>query len=426
MRNVRLKNRKLVWFGRFVLLFLLLILGIESRGQTKVLANEVTYTSGINKMTSLLGCGALGLGACFDPTVEDAPNALVDDESYARLLASPGILAGLASYTGAIELKFPQTLDANTWSYVRIAGDNSLFDALLGGSLGEVLGDVLGAVLVGNQEITIDARLGGTSVFSRSSSAGFGSDRVKMLIDKNGNYYLAIRPNSSYDRIRITNATGSLVGIGTEYALDVFKAFYYEDNGENCGLPMFTSFDGGGISLSVADVDSLFLNRAIDNDLDSYSELKQGSLLDVQVLGTLSQFFYFPTRSEANHTFNVKLSLEPNDGILNVDLLGGVQVIVYDGTQQVYTRTLSGGLLNGLDILQLFQNGAAATLTFSPGAAFDRIEVRLNSPVGLNLAGSVVRIHDVQRYSGIGSCVNPNRILRTISNPMIRSRLKIN
>src|SRR5690606_12089064 len=121
-----------------------------------------------------------GLLGPFDmPTVLNPSNALEDDETYARLLASPGLVAGLGSYDGVIELKFPETLDEDTWSYVRIAGDNSLFDALLGGSLGDLLGDVLGVVLLGNQEITIDARLGGSSVLSRSSTAGFDTDRVK-------------------------------------------------------------------------------------------------------------------------------------------------------------------------------------------------------------------------------------------------------
>src|SRR5699024_11788822 len=58
--------------------------------------------------------------------------------TYARLLASPGLLAGLASYKGVIELKFPDTRPAGSWSYVQIDGDVSLLRALLGGSLGEL------------------------------------------------------------------------------------------------------------------------------------------------------------------------------------------------------------------------------------------------------------------------------------------------
>src|SRR5690606_22815197 len=194
-------------------------------GQTKILANTVTYTSPNNKTGGLLGPYNM-------PTVLDQTNAIVDDNTYARLLASPGLALGLGSYQGVIELQCPSTLPANTWSYIRLQGDGDLFKALLGGSLGNVLGGVLGSVLVGNQEMVFDARLGTTSVLLRNSTQGFGTDDVKLLVDENGNYMLAMRPSSAYDRIRITNRTGSLLGLGAEKTLDVYNAFYYQDNNQ--------------------------------------------------------------------------------------------------------------------------------------------------------------------------------------------------
>src|SRR5690606_11475716 len=79
----------------------------EVMGQEKELANEVTYTSPNNKAGGLLGPFNM-------PTVLNPSNALEDDETYARLLASPGLVAGLGSYDGVIELKFPETLDEDT------------------------------------------------------------------------------------------------------------------------------------------------------------------------------------------------------------------------------------------------------------------------------------------------------------------------
>src|SRR5690606_1059893 len=79
-------------------------------GQTKVLADAVTYTSGNKPLSSI-------------PTVQNPTNATLDDNTYARLLASPGLAVGLGSYQGVIELQFPSTLPANTWSYVRLQGD---------------------------------------------------------------------------------------------------------------------------------------------------------------------------------------------------------------------------------------------------------------------------------------------------------------
>src|SRR5699024_1879345 len=175
----------------FLLLLILLPLGnLNAEAQEKVLADEVTHTSG-NK-PQLIGNGP--------PTVEDPNNALQDDNSYARLLASPGLVAGLGGFNGVIELKFAETLPADTWSYMHIDGDSDLLRALLGGSLGELLGDVLGYVLIGNQEITIDARMGSNSILSRSSTQGFDTDRVKLLQNGEGDYLLAIKPDQDYDR----------------------------------------------------------------------------------------------------------------------------------------------------------------------------------------------------------------------------------
>src|SRR5690606_40880129 len=57
-------------------------------GQTKILANTVSHTSG-NKPT-LLGCGGVLQPACI-PTVDNPTNATANDNTYARLLASPGV-----------------------------------------------------------------------------------------------------------------------------------------------------------------------------------------------------------------------------------------------------------------------------------------------------------------------------------------------
>src|SRR5690606_31055403 len=115
--------------------------------------------------------------------------------------------------------------------------------------------------------------------------------------------------------------------------------------------------------------------------------------------------------SPEESTLNIKLALG-SGGAVNTDLLGGIEVVLTkwnDTTNQndiVYRRSLQSGLLNNTDALTLLQSGGAATLTFAPGRAFDRAEVRLNSTVGLSVLGNGVRIYDVQRYDGT-TCVNP-------------------
>src|SRR5690625_3580485 len=392
---------------RLLMMLVLILASVQYGGaQGKVLADEVTDMSGNDKMTSLLGCGTLGLQPCYDPTVQNPNNALTEDNTYARLLASPGLLAGLASYKGVIELKFSETRPADSWSYVQIDGDVTLLRALLGGSLGELLGDVLGVVLLGNQEITIDARMGSSSVLSRSSNQSFSTERVKLLSDENDNFFLGIRPANEYDRIRITNDIGSLSGLGSEVILDVYNAFYFDDTGDDCGRPFATSFDGGGgIDLAVADLNDQYLGRAIDEDMDSYSQLKSTAVLGVDLGSTLSQYFYFPTKSPETATVNVKLALG-SGGLVNTDLLGAIEVVLYNDNDIVYHRSLQSSLLNNTDLLNLLDSGDPVMITLAPGREFDRMAIKLNSPVGLSLLGNGVKIYDVQRYDDAAGCPN--------------------
>src|SRR5690625_2216710 len=402
---------------RLLMMLVLILASVQYGGaQGKVLADEVTDMSGNDKMTSLLGCGTLGLQPCYDPTVQNPNNALTEDNTYARLLASPGLLAGLASYKGVIELKFSETRPADSWSYVQIDGDVTLLRALLGGSLGELLGDVLGVVLLGNQEITIDARMGSSSVLSRSSNQSFSTERVKLLSDENDNFFLGIRPANEYDRIRITNDIGSLLGLGSEVILDVYNAFYFDDTGDDCGRPLATSFDGGGgIDLKVADLNDQHLGRAIDEDMDSYSQLKSTAVLGVDLGSTLSQYFYFPTKSPETATVNVKLALG-SGGLVNTDLLGAIEVVLYNDNDIVYHRSLQSSLLNNTDLLNLLDSGDPVMITLAPGREFDRMQIKLNSPVGLNLLGNGVKIYDVQRYEDDADCPNPLDSLPTATD----------
>src|SRR5690625_3238906 len=377
--------------------------------QTKILADEVTYTSGDDKMISLLGCGFLGTSPCYEATVQNPNNALTEDDQYARLLASPGLLAGLGSYKGVIELKFAQALEADTWSYVRINSDTGILKALLGGSLGDVLSDVLGVVLIGNQELTFDARMGSTSVLSRSSTQNFGTDRVKLVESGDGHLYLAKRPDNDYDRIRITNDIGSLLGLGNEVQLDVYNAFYYDEtSAEDCGRPFATSFDGsGGIDLEVGDLNNQNLSNAIDEDENSFSRLKSSSVLGLNAANSLSQYFYFSSTSSTTATLNLKLALG-SGGLINTDLLGAIEFILYDAEDNVvYKQSLQSSILNNTDILNLLDSGDPATLTFAPGRKFQKAQVKLNSPIGLSLLGDGVKIYDVQVYDDNITCPNP-------------------
>ncbi|WDF67709.1 gliding motility-associated C-terminal domain-containing protein [Sphingobacterium oryzagri] len=384
-----------------------------ARGQTKILANEVSFSTQTPPLSA--------------ERVSNPNQALLDDNNFATIRSYGGLLGGAGSYAGELELKFgsfpsgQSALPAGTTTYVKLGGGaGDVLKTLLGGSLGKSLANLLGTIVLGNHYFAIEARNGSTVVASNRSDTGFDSDMFRLVVGADGSFYAAVTPNAAYDRVRISDVTAAVI-LGARNSIDVYHAFYFQDNGSDCGYPTTTAYSGGGISLSVLDLNNQHLERAIDNDSNSYSELKQGSVLNAQVLGTLAQTFYFPTRSEANHTFNIKLAVA-SAGVLNADLLGNIQVIAYNGTQQVFVRNLNGGLLDGVDLLQLLQNGDPVTLPFGPGVAFDRVEVRLNSTVGLSLVGSAIRIYDVQRYTGEAGCINPAIVVPPATPPMLSQK----
>src|SRR5699024_8334426 len=144
-----------------------------------------------------------------------------------------------------------------------------------------------------------------------------------------------------------------------------------------------------------------------DNDESSYSTVKQTALLNANVAGTQSQVFEYIALSSEESTLNIKLSLG-SGGAVNTDLLGSAEVVLYDGDNVVYERSLQSSLLNNTDALDLLNSGDPIIMTFAPGRQFDKVEVRLTSPIGLSVAGSALQIYDVQRYDeNVSNCENP-------------------
>ncbi|MDM1406190.1 DUF11 domain-containing protein [Myroides sp. DF42-4-2] len=375
------------WMRTLILLVLFVPL-TQGYGQSKILVNEVVSSSNTE-----------------NPTL-----ALRDDASFAHMEASSGVALGVGAYDSKLILKFPSVVPANQTSYIRIASEGQILDALLGGSLGNLLSSVLQIVIAGEQEFAVEARMGNTPVLTTDSKDALvaNSGQSKVIEGLGGIKYIAITPTEAYDRIYIQNRTGAaLLGLGSKKYLDIFSAFTYADSPSACGKPIGTSFDGGGLNLTVLPLGGGNLSDAIDNDLDSFSSLKAASLLDLNVAGRLSQFFYFADKTSETGTVNVKLAATKGNNVLNLKLLGSIELVAWNEEEEVYRMPLDGGILKGTNLLDLLGNGEAVTVTIAPGKAFDKVEVRLNAPVGVTLLGSSVQIYDVERYDGI-ACTNPN------------------
>ncbi|MGG5577075.1 DUF11 domain-containing protein [Myroides sp. C15-4] len=328
------------------------------------------------------------------------PNHTVDGN-----LATSGTLKAKLISNGKLTVGFEEPILVNQAVYIKIkADDNQLLQPLLGGTLGGLLDGVLGGLL-GSHSFTIDAYNDDTLIFSESTSSISGSTKLRIVQDKAGDFLIAIRVSEPFNKLKITNFNKGLIPL-LKAELDVYGAFYEGDTLANCEKPIGTSFDSAGIKIDLLkDLVAKNYAHAIDDDLETYSKLKfGGGVVDINLGGHLSQFFYFPTKSSANASFNIKLG--PDSGLITANVINSLEVRAFDGDEEVYLRSLKGGLLNGTNLLNLLEDKGSAVLTFAPGLPFDRVEVRVNNTVNIGVLQGGIRIYDVERFDGV-NCINP-------------------
>jgi gliding motility-associated-like protein/uncharacterized repeat protein (TIGR01451 family) len=311
----------------------------------------------------------------------------------AEIRASTGVLLGVGAYSGFLELEFPTILPANTTSYVKIDTDDNLLPALLGGSLGGLLSDVLGTVLIGNQEFTVQAKNGSAVVLEGNSQIAndFATSNLRIVINSQNEYFVAITPTQPYNRIRIQNRVGSLLGLNNTKHLGVYGAFYIQTQ-DNCGSASYTSFNGSGISFDLLDVGGAGVinpNHVIDSDPNSFSKLSLGIL---GVAASINQTVYFDGLSDPTDQFLIRLKVDPS--LLAVGVANNIQFLGYNNSNLVQTTNLNS-LLN-LDLLTLLQGNQIATIPFAPNGAVNRIVVRYNSLLNVQLTQSV-DLYDIKR-----------------------------
>ncbi|UCS95461.1 hypothetical protein KZP23_10810 [Echinicola marina] len=340
--------------------------------------------------------------SCVKEVVENPSNTLEDNGSFSTLYSSPGLL-GLGGYNGFIEIGFDDIVPANTPTYIRVDGDQNLFQALLAGTLGDLLSDVLGAVL-GMQIIQVIAYdESGNVVLDENSNGGLSSGEMKVVMDENGEFYFRIVPQSPYKSIRIANKSSALVSLETEFTLDVYHAFHFDPL---CNyLPEFVSYDGDGISLDALGLGGGTVSapqNSIDGDAATSSSLSTGL---AGVAGSMSQLFYFSNISDQSDEVMVTISGDPT--LLNLELFSNLSFIAYDGDTEVYNEDLGAladellGLLK-LDLLGLLMDGEQVTFPISPDLPFDRFEIKVNSLLDVDVF-EALNIHEVERTIGMPS-----------------------
>ena len=347
-------------------------------------------------------------------TNADDPQNAVDDnfDSYSTVRSDSGILVGIGNRAGHLEAKFDSPVPAGKTTYVRIDYDKDVLSSLLAGSIGNVVSGLVNGLLLGNHYFEIQLRNGSTETLNTSSANLFSSSngQVKLVQDKEGRYYIAIKAINAFTNIRITDKTDAVVGV---LAPDKFLNIYsicFDNASDICNQAFSTSYDGSGITLGLLNLGKTGVinpQYAIDGSDTTFSEINLGLL---SVAGSMSQYIHYNSLSDPHGVFKIKLALAASK-TLNVDLLGAYEVLAYNGANEVYRKTLSAGLLNGTDLLGLL-GGSETTITFAPGKAFDRIEIRVNGLLNVSAFESAVKVFDVKRFGSVGSaCPDPSFVL---------------
>lgn len=374
--------------GKFIIIhfFLTVIfitaISLKSYSQTKIYANSATVVS---------------------PAVDNPGDAVTASETtFATVRSSGGVAVGIGAYAGEIELKFPSTLVAGTTSFIRIDADATLLNQLLGGNLGSLLSGVVGGIALGNHFIDVGARnTSGITVLSGTSVNGFTSSNLRLVRDANGYFYVALRPTQDYDRVYVRDVTSALL-LGTLNNTKVYHAFYTSGI-DACAQTFATGFEGNGLTLDLLGLGKAGVTNpsfAIDANQTNYSELSLGAL---GVAGSISQNFYFNTLSNTGDEINLRIGASGN--LVNAGVLSRLTLTAYNGNSQVFSQSASN--LLSVDLLNSLGSGQPVTIPFSPGVAFDRVQVTLSSLLNVNLTQTIL-IYGLTRSAARPTFVAPS------------------
>ncbi|MXN92459.1 T9SS sorting signal type C domain-containing protein [Flavobacterium sp. Sd200] len=296
-----------------------------------------------------------------------------------------------------IELQFPTlngnvNVAANTTVYVKINMEQAnALQALVGGALGSLLNNLLG-----QQYLQVSARNStGTTVFNSATFTDFAQERLRIVRDNVGNYYIKVTPNAAFNRIRIDNRMNGIVS--TRW-LDVYGAFYVQGN-TGCALGSYTSYTASGVaSISLTTPEGVTNPQyAIDGNATTYSNISLGTL---GVASYIEQTVYFEgVPPVATDEYTIKLGI--NSSLLSLGILNGVQIFAYNGgnSTPVYSRRLDDNAFINLNLNTAITNGQPISIPILPGQVIDRITIRLNGLANLNALTNSIRLYEVTKGS---------------------------
>ncbi len=351
---------------------------------------KLLFCTGISFAAQIFPANSYAQTTIFADTVlssseVDNPNFSVDQNlnSFAEIRANSGLLLGIGAYSGFIEVRFPGMIPANKTSYVKVEMDDDILHSLLGGSIGDLLATTVGVALNGNQEFVVQVKNNGSTILSGSSwmPFQFSGERLKIVVNRYAETFIAVTPDQPYNSIRITNQVGALVGLSTMKKFRVFGA-YYVNGGVDCGVPSYTSYDATGLNLDLiqlAGAGASNIHLTVDQNMNSCSQLSLGVL---SLPASIEQKVYFEGLSNPTDVFGVRFQINPQLALLNIG--GNITFRAQNGAITEYSETL-GNLLNPA-MTDSLTNGNIVTIFLHPGVPVDRIVLSYNSIIGLNVS----------------------------------------
>ncbi|SKB92707.1 T9SS type A sorting domain-containing protein [Dyadobacter psychrophilus] len=318
----------------------------------------------------------------FAPATAGDPDNMegVPDGNSTTISAS-GIIVSFINRTSdaSVTLTFPNSIAAGKKAYIRIT------DPVISGiSLSlDPIANVLGLLENNIIDVTTNA----------------GDATTEMVRDAGGNLFLAVTSDEAFLAVTVeidfANSTSLLTATLASVSMSFEHGVVYENSALTPCQAVPFAFVGrdpkaSGIAITLTDA-LQNPQRAIDGDLTAgnFSLLQNGT---VAVASSVYENIYLGKTAPGS---NEVIAFVSRPGALaNVDLIANVTIQAYLGNDPIGSPQSVRQLLLDVELLGLFTSSGIARVSFVPGSAYDRIEIRSRTFAGVS-AFTGIQVHEV-------------------------------
>jgi hypothetical protein len=317
-----------------------------------------------------------------------SPNAAVDGnpQNFSTLSVPLGVL-NIFSATQYLEITSGANyIPANTPVTIKLSLPISVLGVI----------DNVGIQATKNLRFDPGGLLGaGARYIADNVGPSYSGSSLLNLLNGSGEVEITITPTSQYQGVSIN--VGSVLGVAV--TAKVYHAYIYQDGSlnSNCnnGIDVLSGIRSGtavgGIASATGQVNNPL--NAIDADLNTFTTLDVGA----QILSEVFHTTVFKTLAQPGDAVQMIIQ-KPEGGLLDLNLLNGFSVRIYNGSTAVgsafsATSGLSLSLLPGSTT-----GNEKYTLTIQvpkSAGAFDRIELKMGGVATVGLTPGI-RIYDVK------------------------------